>query len=177
MLTEEDFEASIEQYFTTILSNSTEVDLCPDGSTRKVTKRNLNEFIELVLKVRSAEAKEQMEAIKSGINSTLDGKINTLGYLRWEQIEVRACGEKIFDIEKLRSITSYPECEDTHPIVARFWRVFESYTEEEKSDYLKFVWGRTRMPIDCDNLLYKHEVRMKPDLSVRGFPLSHTCFF
>ena len=61
--------------------------------------------------------------------------------------------------------------------MARFWRVFESYTEEEKSDYLKFVWGRTRMPIDCDNLLYKHEVRMKPDLSVRGFPLSHTCFF
>lgn len=37
-LTDEDFEASIDQYFTTILSDGSEVSLCPNGTEKKVTK-------------------------------------------------------------------------------------------------------------------------------------------
>lgn len=31
-------------------------------------------------------------------------------------------------------------------------------TEEEKQLYLKFVWGRQRMPSDVKNLRYKHAI-------------------
>lgn len=74
-----------------------------------------------------------MDAVKDGINTTMEGHFNMLSYLSWGTLEARACGEKIFDVKKLKSITSYPDCAQSHPIVGRFWRVFEAYTEEEKS--------------------------------------------
>lgn len=63
-------------------------------------------------------------------------------------MEVRACGEKTIQPEQLRAITSYPYCEESHEIVGRFWRVFEEFTPDERANYLKFVWGRSRLPID-----------------------------
>ena len=59
-----------------------------------------------------------------------------------------------------------------------FWRVFEErFTEEERQLYLKFVWGRTRLPIDLTNLSYKHEIRYMTSLGRNAFPKAHTCFF
>ena len=100
-----------------------------------------------------------------------------MAYLRWDSIEARACGEKVFDTEKFKLITTFPRNDNDHPIVDRFWRVFESFSEIEKQQYLKFVWGRTRLPIDVSNLDHKHEVRLDRDMSNTGFPQSHTCFF
>jgi len=72
-----------------------------------------------------------------------------LALLSWEAIEARACGLKVFDVEKFKEMTHFSYMEGDHPLVARFWRVFEAFTEEEKALYLKFVWGRSRLPIDC----------------------------
>lgn len=175
-LGDDEFAASIDQTFTTVLSSGDEVSLCPGGESKAVTKQNLNEFIELVLKARSAEAETQMNAIISGVKIAMQDNLEALVYLTWEGIEARASGEKIFDVEKLRSITEYPNCEETHEIVARFWRVFEAMSELEKAQYLKFVWGRTRLPIDVTGC-HAHEVRLMEDMDKNGFPQSHTCFF
>lgn len=107
----------------------------------------------------------------------MDNNSYILALFSWQVIEGRACGEKKLDVEKLKSITTYPQCEENHRIVARFWRVFEAFTEEEKGLYLKFVWGRSRLPIDCSSLKHKHEVRLETDLDAKAFPKSHTCYF
>ena len=39
-----------------------------------------------------------------------------------------------------------------------FWRVFESFTDEERTMYLKFVWGRSRLPTDITGLRNKHTI-------------------
>lgn len=51
------------------------------------------------------------------------------------------------------------------------------FTEEERQAYLKFVWGRTRLPVELSTISYKHEIRLMSRLSVASLPLSHTCFF
>jgi len=61
--------------------------------------------------------------------------------------------------------------------VQRFWRVFENWTHEERSLYLKFVWGRNRLPADVSKLSRKHEVRLYTNMSETGYPQAHTCFF
>ena len=96
-----------------------------------------------------------MKALFSGIKAAMQGITEPLSLLTWETLESRACGAKIFDVEKFKSITSF-DCDDDHAIVGRFWRVFESMSEAEKGSYLKFVWGRTRLPAECDNLENKH---------------------
>lgn len=62
-LSDEDFETSVDQTFTTVLSNGEEVELCKDGQSQRVTKTNIEEFIALVIKARFSEATEQTKAI------------------------------------------------------------------------------------------------------------------
>ena len=59
-LSDEAFEAGVDQCFTTVLSSGEEVPLCQDGESKKVTKANIEEFIGLVLEARKNEAKEQI---------------------------------------------------------------------------------------------------------------------
>ena len=57
-LSDEEFEATIDLTFTTILSNGDEIELCTGGADKKVLKANVEEFISLVIKARSVEAFE-----------------------------------------------------------------------------------------------------------------------
>lgn len=53
--TDEEFEVIVEQNFTTVLNSGKEVELCPDGKEKMVTKSNLDDFIKLLLKARFEE--------------------------------------------------------------------------------------------------------------------------
>jgi len=50
-------------------------------------------------------------------------------------------------------------------------------TEEEKSAYLKFVWGRSRLPMNLDGLHRKHCIDFYRSRTKDSLPISHTCFF
>jgi E3 ubiquitin-protein ligase HERC1 len=58
-----------------------------------------------------------------------------------------------------------------------FWRVFESLTEEERTLYLKFVWGRSRLPFETDGLRDSHTLTFYSDKGDKDLPEAHTCFF
>jgi E3 ubiquitin-protein ligase HERC2 len=52
-----------------------------------------------------------------------------------------------------------------------------SLTEEERSAYLKVVWGRSRLPISLDGLQRKHSIEYFRNRTKDSLPISHTCFF
>jgi len=56
MLSDQDFEAGVDQNFTTVLSTGEEVPLCDDGANIKVTKANISDFVAKVLAARANEA-------------------------------------------------------------------------------------------------------------------------
>ena len=62
------------------------------------------------------------------------------------------------ETEELKAITDVVEVntQEGFDEVERFWRVFDTLTQEQRTLYLKFVWGRTRLPIDCSNISHKH---------------------
>ena len=70
-----------------------------------MTKENLQEYIDLLVKTRLDEFDVQMKAIKEGINFIIPDDI--LFFMTWQEIELRATGEKVIDIAKLKSITTY----------------------------------------------------------------------
>ena len=68
ILSDEDFAMHLPPLtFTAILSSGDEVELCPAGSEKSVTKQNFEEYIDLVLKARFMEASEQMKSVMSGV--------------------------------------------------------------------------------------------------------------
>ena len=104
-LSEEDFKYAVDEYFVTLLSNGKEIELCPGGKARKVTKANMEEYISSIINVRLNESEKQMRAIREGVNIIMPLSICSM--LNWQMIEARATGSKTIDVEKLKSITQY----------------------------------------------------------------------
>ena len=73
--------------------------------------------------------------------------MDVISYLSAAAFETRVCGKKTIEVDALKKITEYPTTPDSSPYIKRFWRVFKGFSQEERQIYLKFVWGRTRLPI------------------------------
>jgi len=102
---------------------------------------------------------------------------NIVQILQWNSTEDRVCGMREVDVDKLKGITEYEGCTEDHKVMKMFWAVFTRFSEEDKTLYLRFAWGRSRMPFDCRNLRYKHRLCLVSYWSADALPESHTCFF
>ena len=52
-----------------------------------------------------------------------------------------------------------------------------SFDDDQRQLYLKFVWGRSRLPIDLKNMGRSHRIDFSSHMDKTGFPHAHTCFF
>ena len=103
----------------------------PGEEIEKVTKDNLQEYIDLVLKTRFNESRDQLNAMREGIRLVFtDELIPVMNIMDWEQIESRACGDKTVDIEKLKSITEIHGTPAGSALEKRFWRVMTSFDDD-----------------------------------------------
>lgn len=84
---------------------------------------------------------------------------------------------KILDIEKLKGITEYYSCHKDSKVVKWFWEILADASQEDQTLYLKFAWGRSRLPYDCSKLKYKHTICLMSYWQKDQLPESHTCFF
>lgn len=103
--TAEEFYATVDQKFVTILSNGNEIELCQNGRQRQVTLENLEEFINLLVNARLSEFDLQIKYIVQGIKKILPE--NILFFMTWQELDLRGTGPKSVDIETLKSITVY----------------------------------------------------------------------
>jgi hypothetical protein len=100
----EEFDAVVDETFTAIISNKKSVPICPGGENKRVTHENYQEFIDLTIKARLDECKDQMKWLKEGVEAIID--LNILSFLSWDEIEKRGCGGDI-EVDILKSITEY----------------------------------------------------------------------
>ena len=78
--------------------------------------------------------------------------LDILKLFTWREVEVLACGLNSMDLELLKRMTKVEEGVGKTE-VALLWQVLESFTEAERSLFLRFVWGRSRLPLreqDCE---------------------------
>ena len=47
-------------------------------------------------------------------------------------------------------------------------------TEEERMLYLKFVWGRSRLPAEIEGIRDRHEIYFESHKGDKDFPEAHT---
>jgi E3 ubiquitin-protein ligase HERC2 len=172
----ETFDMSVDQTFTTQISNGETVDVCKDGSDKKVNYEDVEEYTKLVLKTRYYESEEQMSKIKDGFDVIFP--IGLISLLTWREVESRVRGPNEITTADLKSITSY-NCPSDSPYVERFWTVFERMSQDERSMFLKFVWGRSRLPPRARMNDQKFQITLIGNVenSDQMFPQSHTCFF
>ena len=162
--------------FTTALSNGSEVELCENGSNKYLSLENKKLYIELVEKARLDEGKYQIQAIRSGLEQVIP--IGLLKLLSWNELEMLVCGKPILDVELLRENTLYSGCSENDELIKNFWKCLEEFTAEERASYLRFVWGRSRLPLTSKDFNMQHRISIlnhgNPNVAL---PTSHTCFF
>lgn len=110
-----------------------------------------------------------------GIDKTFDKKF--LRIINWKYLEYKVVGSNEISVERLKEITSYRNCSETHDVIKRFWQVLDNFSNEDKISYLRFVWGRTRLPLKEEEVLENHTIQLDENASSARLPVGRTCFF
>jgi len=97
--------------------------------------------------------------------------------VNWRYLEYKVVGTPIVNIARLKEITSYEKCSEDHEVVKRFWKVLEEFSNEDKISYLRFVWGRTRLPLEGETNVESHKILFDEHKDKNSLPLGKTCFF
>lgn len=72
-----------------------------------------------------------------------------LSLFAWYELETMVCGLPTVDVETLRRHTAFRGgYSANHHVVQWLFRALTSFTAEERSLFLRFVWGRSRLPLN-----------------------------
>jgi len=165
------FTMAVEEFGTTKT-----VDLIPNGSNVAVTKENRLLYIYLVSHYRlTKQIKQQSEAFFEGLSEMIDQKWLRMFNQQEVQILIGGVNSPI-DLDDLRRHTNYGGLyDDNHETIVAFWKVVNSFDQEQRCALLRFVTSCSRPPL----LGFKELV---PNFSIRDagadeyrLPTSSTC--
>jgi hypothetical protein len=174
-LTSENFSMVYDEKFTTKNSAGEEVEVVPGGKEIQVTFENSKEFSALALENRLNESNKIYEVIREGLSAVVP--VDYLNLMSFKQFETLVCGAPDVDIDILKENTDYEGCAVSDQHIVYFWEVLKAFAPRERTLFLKFVWGRTKLPSGKD---WRHMkvTRLNPSGPVNNYmPISHTCFF
>eukprot|EP00003_Mantamonas_plastica_P032759 TRINITY_DN905_c0_g1_i15.p2 TRINITY_DN905_c0_g1~~TRINITY_DN905_c0_g1_i15.p2 ORF type:complete len:1205 (-),score=565.17 TRINITY_DN905_c0_g1_i15:483-4097(-) len=178
-VTSDIFEDVIEETFVTVNSAGEEIELIENGKEVAVTFDNRHEYVRLIEDMRLQEFSSQMKATRLGVATIVP--VRLLNLLTWNELQEQVCGIPDVDLVLLKKVTTYSGYKPDSDVVQNFWKCMESYTPEERQDFLRFVWGRSRMPLTLEEMNQQQNPRFILSTAVRNsnqaLPESHTCFF
>jgi len=169
----EKFEA-LEFVWSTQLSNGVEKELKDNGKQQLVKYEEREEYIAAVIQIRLAESVQQLTALKKGLNTVVPNYL--LALFSHFDLELCVCGNPEISVDSLRKHAVYRGCSASSQIVKWFWKALDSFSSEQRQMFLRFVWGRSRLPLsDSDwNMPFSiNQLKASED----KLPISHTCFF
>ncbi|KAG5897066.1 hypothetical protein JTB14_025882 [Gonioctena quinquepunctata] len=176
MASEEPLFQNMEMPFCTPSSSGTDIHL----STRykRITYENRLEYIRLALNFRLHEFDEQVKAVRDGMSRVVPVPLLSLfsGY----ELETMVCGSPDIPLTLLKSVATYKGVDASAPLIQWFWEVMEEFTNQERSLFLRFVWGRTRLPrtiADFRGRDFVIQILDKYSPPDHFLPESYTCFF
>eukprot|EP00008_Paramoeba_atlantica_P007048 CAMPEP_0201491622 /NCGR_PEP_ID=MMETSP0151_2-20130828/30489_1 /ASSEMBLY_ACC=CAM_ASM_000257 /TAXON_ID=200890 /ORGANISM="Paramoeba atlantica, Strain 621/1 / CCAP 1560/9" /LENGTH=276 /DNA_ID=CAMNT_0047878059 /DNA_START=122 /DNA_END=952 /DNA_ORIENTATION=- len=161
----------------TVQTNAGEtVELIEGGKDIEVDWTNKEKYAQLTLDYRLKEFDPQIDAIKKGIASIVP--TDAFSLFTWQQMEQRVCGIKTFDPIRLKSQTIYIGYSSADPTIEMFWKVIQSFNSTQLVSFLRFVWGRSRLPVDnFFPVPFRIQAFTKEGDPDTFLPESHTCFF
>lgn len=166
---------TLELPFSTSSARGHEVPL----STRytHISPRNRSEYVRLALGFRLHEFDEQVKAVRDGMSKVIP--VPLLSLFSAAELQAMVCGSPDIPLGLLKSVATYKGFDPSSALVTWFWEVMEEFTNQERSLFLRFVWGRTRLPRTIADFRGRDFVlqvleKNPPD---HFLPESYTCFF
>jgi hypothetical protein len=179
-VTEEMFEDIVMETFTTLGADNRVIELKPGGANLPVTFGSRCEYADLVEQARLHESDVQALAILRGLAKVVPAKL--LACFSGAELELMVCGSPEVDVDLLEKCTEYSSCSPTDDHIVWFWRAMRDFSHDERSAFLRFVWGRSRLPASADEFPQRFKLQsfnqQRAGRSVDAYmPVAHTCFF
>ncbi|KAG5682896.1 hypothetical protein PVAND_012214 [Polypedilum vanderplanki] len=143
-----------------------------------ITSENRHEYVKLALNYRLHEFDEQIKAVRDGMSKVIP--VPLLSLFSATELQEMVCGSPDIPLGLLKTVATYKGVDSTSPLVQWFWEVMEEFTNQERSLFLRFVWGRTRLPrsiADFRGRDFVLQVLDKYNPADHFLPESYTCFF
>ena len=164
-----------EQEFGTV----TVKELLPGGSSIQVTETNKLEYIKLLCHMKMTKnIQAQLQAFKSGFYEMISPQL--ISIFSSKELELLISGLPTFDVADLKRNTEYYNYNKDSPVVVWFWKALEDFSEEERAEFLQFVTGSSKVPIEGFKALpgmdgpQKFQIH-KSFASKERLPTAHTC--
>jgi len=168
--------AAMDMSFSTPSAAGQEVNL--SNRYRRVTAENRAEYVRLALNYRLHEFDQAVTAVREGMSRV--SPVPLLSLFTGFELETMVCGSPDIPLHLLKSVATYKGVESSSPLVTWFWAVMEEFSTAERSLFLRFVWGRTRLPrsiADFRGRDFVLQVLDKYNPPDDFLPESYTCFF
>lgn len=174
---EAEFEAAfagLDLRFTVSNCNGEPVELVEGGRMKRVTFANRLEYCRLAEEYRLYEGAAQVAAMRRGFSALFPARVLTL--LTWQETELLACGSPKIDLAVWKQHTRYDGYNEHDEPVQLFWDTLASFSDEQRADFVRFAWGRSRLPRGKWPQPFKLTKKSGRD-ATQSLPVAHTCFF
>ncbi|GAB1604494.1 E3 ubiquitin-protein ligase HERC2-like [Argonauta hians] len=144
----------------------------------RITPENRSEYIKSAINYRLHEFDDQIRWVREGMAKVIP--VPLLSLFTGFELETMVCGSPDIPLTLLKSVATYKGIDATAPLIQWFWAVMEEFTNTERSLFLRFVWGRTRLPrtiADFRGRDFVLQVLDKYNPPDHFLPESYTCFF
>lgn len=165
--------------FVAFLPDGSKVPLLPGGEDIRVTLGNWRVYVQATECVRLRESHTMFAAFREGVASVLPVELFPL--FTAQELEHLLCGNAVVDIDLLKRCAEYEDLDPASCVVTHFWEVLQEMSDEDKTNFLRFVWARSRMPTSAKEFPTHFKLQRLQGISATQtdtyLPHAQTCFF
>ena len=156
------------------------IDLIENGRNIHVTEENKFDFVQKLCSSRLYDTiKPQIEAFLKGFYEIIPQKL--ISIFNYRELELVISGLPTIDIKDWKLNTIYENYNESSQIIVNFWEIIESFDNDERTEFLQFVTGSSKVPIEGFSALQgiggvnKFKISKSFDQNFERLPTAHTC--
>ena len=122
---------------------------------------------------------KQIEAFLKGFYEIIPQKL--ISIFNYRELELVISGLPTIDIKDWKLNTIYENYNESSQIIVNFWEIIESFDNDERTEFLQFVTGSSKVPIEGFSALQgiggvnKFKISKSFDQNFERLPTAHTC--
>ena len=156
------------------------IDLIENGRNIEVNESNKFDYIQKLCRSKLYDTiKIQIDSLLKGFFEIIPQKL--ISIFNHRELELVISGLPTIDIKDWKNNTIYENYNETSNIIIYFWEIIESFDNDERAEFLQFVTGSSKVPLEGFSALQgigginKFKISKVFDKNYDRLPTAHTC--
>ena len=195
-----------QKTFTVPGADGADVELVPGGRSLSINADTVVQYVALATQFKTREFSQQIDAIRTGLAAIIPPRAITLctsaglelrvcgdshvdidtlkahtvynGYFKVRLTVLKYSLSALVYVTLILSmyvVLAFISQNDRVPTL--FWRVLTSFNDEQRGRFVRFAWGRSRLPLAHQRWEREFKLSRADGRGDESLPLAHTCFF